>query len=116
MAEIKGFARQKIHPGKLEEFKRLQALCMESVRTRDSGTLQYEVLFNADQSECVVYERYRDPEALLEHVRNLGPLMGEIMQVCTTTGEVLGTPDGALRKMLEEAGVGIYTPYQSYSR
>jgi hypothetical protein len=37
-----GVARLRIHPGKLEEFRRLQALCLESVRTKDTGTLQYE--------------------------------------------------------------------------
>ena len=27
---------------------------MEIVRTKDTGTLRYEVYFNDDQSECVV--------------------------------------------------------------
>jgi quinol monooxygenase YgiN len=51
----------------LEEFKRLQAMCLESVRTRDTGTLQYECFFSGDYGECLVVERYRDSEALLEH-------------------------------------------------
>ena len=42
MNELQSIARLKIHPGKLEEFKRLAAKCMESVRTRDTGTLQYD--------------------------------------------------------------------------
>src|SRR5215472_3783398 len=41
MNELQSIARLKIHPGKLEEFKRLAAKCMESVRTRDN-TLQYD--------------------------------------------------------------------------
>lgn len=41
MSEIVGIARQKIHPGKFEEFKRLAAECMRSVREKDTGTLQY---------------------------------------------------------------------------
>ena len=40
MSELHAIARLKIHHGKLEEFKRLAVKCMESVRTRDSGTLQ----------------------------------------------------------------------------
>jgi hypothetical protein len=34
------FLRDKIHGGKLEEFKRIAVQCMESVRASDSGTLQ----------------------------------------------------------------------------
>jgi quinol monooxygenase YgiN len=44
MDAIKGIARVKFHPGKVDEFKRLLAEAMEIVRTRDSGTLQYENL------------------------------------------------------------------------
>src|SRR5581483_831965 len=48
--EIKGIARVEIHPGKLDEWKRLTEQAMEIVRTRDPGTLQYEVFFNDDES------------------------------------------------------------------
>ena len=44
--EIHSVARLKIREGKLEEFKRLSALCMESVRTKDSGTIEYDVFLN----------------------------------------------------------------------
>ena len=67
MSELQGIARFKFHEGKLEEFKRLSAQCMEIVRTKDTGTLQYDIYFNDDQSECIVHERYRDSEAFIEH-------------------------------------------------
>src|SRR6266545_3208326 len=70
--ELQGIARFKIHEGKLEEFKRLSAQCMEIVRTKDAGTLQYETYFNDDQSECMVLERYRDSGALIEHAAHIG--------------------------------------------
>ena len=38
MEEIKGIARVKFHPGKVEEWKRLTEEAMGIVRTRDSGT------------------------------------------------------------------------------
>lgn len=68
MSGIQGIARQRIHPGKLEEFKRLAAECMRSAREKDTGTLPYDFYFNADETECIVYERYRDSAALLEHI------------------------------------------------
>ena len=50
---------------------------MEIVRAKDTGTLQCEIYFSDDQSECIVLERYRDSEALLEHAANLGELGGQ---------------------------------------
>jgi len=113
MSEIQGIARLKIHQGKLDEFKRLAARCMESVRTKDTGTLQYDWFFSSDQSECLVYERYRDSEALLEHTANLGKLMAALFETCSGSGEICGTPSPKLMKALEGSRVRIYSPYQS---
>jgi len=85
MDEIKGIARVKIHPGKLDEWKRLTEQAMEIVRTRDRGTLQYEVFFNDDESEAIVFERYQDADAALEHFANIGHLMERLMATATVT-------------------------------
>jgi quinol monooxygenase YgiN len=47
MSELQSVARLKIHDGKFDEFKRLQAQCAELVRTKDTGTLQYESYINS---------------------------------------------------------------------
>ncbi len=57
MDEIKGIARVKFHPGKVEEWKRLTEEAMEIVRTRDTGTLQYEIFFNEDETEATCSRR-----------------------------------------------------------
>ncbi len=111
--QIKGFARLRIHSGKLQEFKDIQMQCMAVIRAKDTGTLQYEVFYNNDSSECIVYERYRDSQAMLEHFSNLDALMTAMFQVCTPSGEILGTPSPELRKALEGAPVAIYTLYDS---
>lgn len=54
MGEILGIARFKFHAGKVEEYKRLSAEAMEIVRTKDSGTLQFDTYLNDDESECMV--------------------------------------------------------------
>jgi quinol monooxygenase YgiN len=76
VSELLGIARFKFHEGKFEEYKRLSAQAMEIVRTKDPGTLQFDIYFNEDQSECIVIERFRDSEALIEHAANLGDLSG----------------------------------------
>ena len=111
--ELQGIARFKFHEGRLEEFKRLSARAMEIARTRDTGTLQFEISFNDDQSECIVLERYRDSEALIEHGAHLGELAGAILATGSVTSACLGEPSAELRALLAGSPVQLFTPYLS---
>ena len=114
MSELVGIARFKFHEGNVDEFKRLSAQAMEIVRANDTGTLQYDIYFNDDESECIVLERYRDSEALIEHAQHLGDLMESIPTTGSVTGEILGNPSEELRANLPDTGVvRLFTPYQS---
>ena len=113
MSEIQGIARIKLHEGKLEEFKRLVARFMEIVRTKDTGTLQFEISFNDDQSECIVHERYKDSEALIEHAGHLGDLNEAIVATGFVSGELLGEPSAELRARMADSEVRLFTSYQS---
>jgi len=86
---------------------------MESVRTKDTGTLQYDWYFSSDDAECLVYERYRDSEVFLEHIANLGETMAALFETCSGSGEICGTHSAELMKALEGWPVRIYSPYQS---
>ena len=114
MGQLQGIARFKFHEGKLDEFKRLSAQCMEIVRAKDTGTLQYEIYFNDDETECIVLERFRDSEALIEHAQHLGDLMETIPATGSVTGELLGEPSAELKANFSDGGaVRLFTPYQS---
>jgi quinol monooxygenase YgiN len=114
MTTLFGTARLKVREGKLEEFKRLVAVCMEIARTKDSGTLEYEMFASEDFTEFMMHERYRDSEAALEHSANQGPdMMKAMLETCTIVGEVCGSPGPQLRKALQDAGVKLYTPFMS---
>lgn len=113
MSELQGVARFEFQPGKLEEFKRLAAQCIEIVRTRDTGTLQYDIYFNHDQSECIVHERYRDSDALIEHAAHLGDLNNAVLATGFVSGVLLGEPSAELRAMMADSEVRLFTPYQS---
>jgi quinol monooxygenase YgiN len=114
MDEIKGIARVTILPGQLDDWKRLTGQAMEIVRTQDRGTLQYEVFLNADESEAIVFERYRDADAALEHFANISHLMEPLMATATVTGEVLGTPNETMRAQLGDGGEPrLFTPWMA---
>ncbi len=113
MSELQGIARFKFHEGKLEEFKRLSARAMEIARTKDSGTLQYDIYINDDQSELIVLERYRDSEALIEHAAHLGDRNEALLAMGSVSGELLGEPSAELRATLADSGVGLFAPLLS---
>ncbi len=113
MSELQGIGRFKFQEGELEEFKRLSAQAMEIVRAKDTGTLQYEIYFSDDQSECVVLERYRDSDALIEHGANLGELGQAILATGLVSSELLGEPSTELKAMLAGGPVRLFTPFMS---
>jgi quinol monooxygenase YgiN len=100
-SELIGIGRFKIRDGMAEEYKRLAVQCMEIARTKDKGTLQYEIYFNEDQTEVTFIERYKDSGSLIGHFENLGNLMDAILATITVIhGELLGEPDAELLKKL----------------
>lgn len=101
-SELIGIGRLKIRDGQLQEYKRIALQCMQVARTKDKGTLQYDIFFNDDESEVMFVERYKDSNSLLEHFTNLGPLMEEILATVTVVhGELLGELSPELRKMMD---------------
>ena len=113
MGELQSIVRFRFHDGTLDEFKRLSAECLAVVRADDVGTLQYDTYFNADESECIVLERFRDSDALILHGQNMAPLMESIMATGTVSGELLGDLSEALRAQMAGSPVGLFTLYQS---
>lgn len=115
MSELLGIARFRFHEGKREEYLRLSDQARDIVRTKDSGTLGYDLYLNGDQSECMVIERYRDSEAAIEHAANLGHLFPAVLAtVSVVHGELLGEPSAELRAKLAGSEVPVlFTPYMS---
>jgi quinol monooxygenase YgiN len=111
VSELQGIGRFKFHEaGKLEEFKRLSAQAMEIVRAKDTGTLQYEIYFSDDQSECIVLERYRDSDALIKHAANLGELGAAILATGLVSSQLLDEPGAELRAKLADGPVRSLRP------
>jgi len=113
MNQIQVIGRAKVHEGKLDEFNALAAQCMQTVREKDSGTLEYDWFLNQAQTECVVQEVYTDSEAVLEHIGNLGPTLATILTVGDWTFEVFGSPSPELVTATAGLRIKVYSPFQS---
>ena len=114
MSELLGIARFRFHEGKRDEYLRLAEQADAIVAAKDSGTLQYDLFLNDDQTECMVVERYRDSEAAMEHAANVGHLFDDILAtVSIVHGELLGEPSPELRARLAGSDVPVvFTPYR----
>jgi quinol monooxygenase YgiN len=111
--ELQAIVRFRFHDGAVEEFKRLSAECMEIVRAQDDGTLQYDTFFNDDETECIVIERFRDFESLVQHGENLAHLMEAILATGSCSGELLGEVSPEFRDRFPADGpVQLLTPWQ----
>ena len=109
-----GIARFTFHAGKVDEFKRLSRECMAIVKEKDTGTLRYEIFFNADESEAMVIEEYVDVNALIEHGAHLGDeLSSTILATASVHGEVLGQISPEFRTSLDGSPVQAFVPFLS---
>src|SRR4030095_14349432 len=94
--------------------KRLRAKAMQIVLPKEPGTLQYDLFFNADGSECMFIERYKDSASLMAHAENLGELFGAIVSKVTVLhGAVLGNASPELKAALANGPVQHYALHQS---
>jgi hypothetical protein len=85
---------------------------MEIVRSKDTGTLQYDTYFNDDQTQAIVIERFKDSKSLIEHGENLADLMEPILATGSISGELLGEPSAELKAKLTDDQPQLFTPYQ----
>ena len=114
MSELLGIARFKFREGRRDEYLRLSERAAEMVRATEPGTLAYDLYLNADQSECMFIERYRDSEAAMFHASNLGHLFASVLDTVEVVhGELLGEPSAELRTNLAGSDVPVvFTPYR----
>ena len=113
LSEIQGVARFTFHEGKVEEFKRLCTEFIDIVRAEDTGTLQFEIYLSDDESECVIYERYRDSGAVIDHGAHVGGIMPAIVATGSGSSALLGEPSAELAAMMAGGPVPVFRPFLS---
>ncbi|MEI6002297.1 antibiotic biosynthesis monooxygenase [Paraburkholderia bengalensis] len=91
-----------ILPGKLEEFRALVRELIVSSR-QEPGTLDYDWYFNANDTICHTYERYRNSEAVIAHATTFGATFAErFSQACRQIGlDVYGSPNEKATAILD---------------
>ena len=86
----------KIHSGKIPQFKALCEQFVEKTKT-EQGCLYYGFSFDGDQAFC--REGYRDAEAAIAHVENVGSLLTEALKIADLVRLELHGPEAELEKL-----------------
>jgi len=111
MKTLDVIAHFKIKPGQLENFKEIAAKMIEIVRNKEKGAgcQQYDWFYNETLSECIVREIYKDSDAVLAHMGNIGPMLGQLAAISELSLQVCGTPSEVLKKASEGMNITFFT-------
>ena len=94
-----------IYEGKTEDFKRLAEEMLDTIRAKDSDTLNFAIFLDEPTRVVVFIEEYASSAGWLAHRTNLSPLLPRVPEVCEFTQvEVYGDPTPQARATLAEAG------------
>jgi quinol monooxygenase YgiN len=105
-----------IHPGKLEDFRSVANDLIAKTKL-EPGTLGYEWNLSDDQTVCHIYERYKDADALLLHVKSFGDFAKRFMEACHPTRfHVYGKPNDAVEEALADLQPVYFTPLGGFNR
>jgi quinol monooxygenase YgiN len=104
-------------PGQEEAFKQLVARVVAAVE-QEPGTMAYEWSMRADGKTFDVVEIYRDSNAVVAHVKDVGSKFGgELGKTQKTLRLVVyGNPDAAARKAIEGLHPEYETPFAGFIR
>src|SRR5437868_5135456 len=88
----------KVHPGKLEDFKKRFPMFVELTK-KEPKNLFYEFSVNGDEVFC--REAYTDAAGLLAHLDNVGALLTHAMKIADLVRVEVHGPAAELEKLRE---------------
>ena len=111
MAAINCVGNLKAKPGGDAALRDLLAEFVDTVRSKDPGTLAFGFFESGTAGEYTAVEIYRSSEDALVHLENVGPLLGRLAELLDPEAhqplQVYGDPSPALRERYD-AFDGVY--------
>jgi quinol monooxygenase YgiN len=114
--QIQYLVKLRVHDGKLDAFKALAAEAVRLVEANEPNMQGYQWYFNADETECTVIEQYPSAEHILAHLGNVGPTLGQLLEVSDLGIDVYGTIDDDARAALDPLGAVYHSHAMGFSR
>jgi quinol monooxygenase YgiN len=106
-----------IKDGKLEDFKSIVNTMVEITDVNEPNTLVYEYHINEDGTECHLLETFKDSDAFMVHLGNVGHLFDTLFQSATMTrAKIYGSPSTELQQDLDPLGVEYFAHLNGIER
>ena len=112
---VKGRARAK--NGDVKRFEAWAAELVAKISASDPDTLAFGVYPTGENDEYVFLELYKDSQAAIGHMANVGPLLQRMGDVADQTGdplEVYGEVSDELRDMYAAWNAKVLAPVEQY--
>ena len=106
-----------IKEGKLEDFKSIVNTMVEITELNEPNTLVYEYHINEDASECHLLETFKDSDAFMVHLENVGHRFDALFKSATMTrAKIYGSPSAELQQALDPLGVEYFAHLNGIER
>jgi len=106
-----------IKEGKLDDFKAIVNTMVEITNLNEPNTLVYEYHINEDDTECHLLETFKDSDAFMVHLGNVGHLFDTLFESATMTrAKIYGSPSAELHQALDPLGVEYFAHLNGIER
>ena len=106
-----------IKEGKLDDFKAIVSTMVDITKMNEPNTLVYEYHINEDGTECHLLETFKDSDAFMVHLGNVGHLFDTLFESATMTpAKIYGSPSAELQQALDPLGVEYFTHLNGIKR
>ena len=106
-----------IKEGKLEDFKSIVSTMVGITNLNEPNTLGYEYHINEDGTECHLLETFKDSDAFMVHLGNVGHLFDTLFESATMTrAKIYGSPSTELQQALDPLGVEYFAHLNGIER
>ena len=111
MSKISYIVEFTIADGKTDEFKNKAKGYIDAVKGNEPGTLGYQWYVDAAGTRCLLQETFASSEALITHLKNVGPSLPDLLAIAPITRtEVLGSASAAATEALAALGA-VHFPH-----
>lgn len=117
MSKISYIVQWTINDGEVDNFKNMASGFVSGVQQNEAGTLGYQWWIGEDGKHCLLEETFESSEALLIHLGNVVPNLGDILAIAPITRvEVRGKASPDARKALEGLGATHFSHFAGFDR
>lgn len=101
----------------MEEFKRIMHSIIDAVEKNEPDISAYQVYLDAEENKAFIVEWFKNPEAILTHLANVGPMFPELLAIAPILRlEVFGDLTVEAEDALKSMGAKIFKYQEGFIR